>query len=918
MVLVKVPPPITRDKVIPRVLFMGVPSLETTYFRHIFGLDGSITIRDEQFEQLGYELKINPVDYGFTGTVELYEDVDAQIVMVSYKFRYRGKDYEIQVYFYFGVDYGNRVKVKIKGILPRAGNIKIPFQAVTHKLDVFKRRFWSGILENDELLSGVGFDWSDVTVSSSFDEATKTLEFSVGSVFELDPSTVSTTTVSTATQMPHQRKTFNKLGRHWVFYVDDIYIKFSSSTDGAAWATPTIVTSATLGRQFSIGLDGNYVHLTRASENAFDGCYYMRGLLNADGTITWDPERWPVPWRFEDEGGVQREDLNLAKVLLTGSIYRWGGTYGAFDDYTTEINTGDVGAGCKTPFNPYVTVNADNFGYATIGASVIYMIATDTKAGCRFSATRTESINKLKAYIYTSTGTANVKAMLYADSAGAPTSLLGTSNEVSVGTTPSWVEFTFSTPISVTSGTYYWLTLITSATIVINSDAGTTNQRADNVDTYADGPSDPFGTPTYSARKNSIFAYSTSLPTSIGGDGTPRGWQYASTTTRRRLWALDGRFPLNIKVRNPTTLVHAGNLYARIWVSANIDLSGATVWKDWVSAAVSFSGTLNQMITVTINVDKDNTAGSAFALENQYFFIELLWDVTTAATDARVQVEGTAGGSVMNPPSVLVYMPNIMVDSGGYPWIGYMNYNGIGYYPYVAKGNATGGTWAMRLSSYRKLSATTVLIGWRVTPVPLTAGKVRAIYHRTAAVYSDLWDGSTWTAQNPPAISLAQAHGLSAINEGDDTIFGVLEATTYHIKVIKHTYGVGWDASYTTVQSSTGASTILPVLSWISTNKFIVFWAGSPTADHIYYKIVTNMTPDTDPTDWIYEDPTTTGPLTGNDRLTCFYKNYSNYIGLVYMTKTTSPYNVRYAFISLLPPVAIQYSDGLVSVLISS
>jgi len=916
MVLVKVPPPITRDKVIPRVLFMGVPSLETTYFRHIFGLDGSITIRDEQFEQLGYELKINPVDYGFTGTVELYEDVDAQIVMVSYKFRYRGKDYEIQVYFYFGVDYGNKVKVKIKGILPRAGNIKIPFQAVTHKLDVFKRRFWSGILENGELLSGVGFDWSDVTVSSSFDETAKTLEFSVGSVFELDPSTVSTTTVSTATQMPHQRKTFYKLGRHWVFYVDGIFIKFSSSTDGVTWATPTDIASGTMGRQFSVWLDGNYVHLTRSPEGAFTGCYYMRGLLNADGTITLDAEQWSVPPRFEDEGGYQRDALYLAKLLLTGSIYRWGDTYGAFDDYTTEINTGDVGAGCKTPFNPYVTVNADNFGYATIGASTLLRTA-NYKIACRFQAPRTESITKIKAYMRLTTA-GQVRAGIYSDSASTPASLLGSSGEVSVGTSFSWVEFTFATPISVTSGSYYWLALIFNQEMEIRADAGATGQTAWNSDTYADGFSDPFGTPTYGAYKLSIFAYSTSLPASIGGDGTPRGWQYAVATTRRRLWALDGRFPLYIKVGNPTAVVHAGNLYARIWVSANIDLSGATVWKDWVSAAVSFSGTAGQMITVTINVDKDNAVGSAFALENQYFFIELLWDVTTAATDARVQVEGTAGGSNMIPPAVLVYMPNIIVDSNGYPWIGYMNYNGIGYYPYVAKGNATGGTWAMRLSSYRKLSATTVLIGWRVTPIPLTAGKVRAIYHRTAAVYSDLWDGSTWTAQDPPAISLAQAHGLSAINDGDDTIFGVLEATTYHIKVIKHTYGVGWDASYTTVQSSTGASTILPVLSWISTNKFIVFWAGSPTADHIYYKIVTNMTPDTDPTDWIYEDPTTTGPLTGNDRLTCFYKNYSNYIGLVYMTKTTSPYNVRYAFISLLPPVAIQYSDGLVSVLISS
>jgi len=127
--------------------------------------------------------------------------------------------------------------------------------------------------------------------------------------------------------------------------------------------------------------------------------------------------------------------------------------------------------------------------------------------------------------------------------------------------------------------------------------------------------------------------------------------------------------------------------------------------------------------------------------------------------------------------------------------------------------------------------------------------------------------------------------------------------------VIKHTYATGWDASYTIVQSST-KSTSTPVLSWQQSGVFKVFWAGSPTADHIYYKTVTNMIPDTDPTDWIDES---VDHLTVNDRLTCFYKIYGYNIGLAYMRKQASPYDVRYDFLSFAPPAVVlqMIGDGL-------
>ena len=392
-----------------------------------------------------------------------------------------------------------------------------------------------------------------------------------------------------------------------------------------------------------------------------------------------------------------------------------------------------------------------------------------------------------------------------------------------------------------------------------------------------------------------VLPFGLLLPTLIQN----KGWMYGDFTVpvAKKLWFLDGRIVASVMLRNPTTVAHSGNLYARLWIASQSDLSDATALTAWTSTLVTFDGTLNQIVIATINLDVAAPVGNAFILEGKYLYVEFLWDVVTNPGNGIVQMEATYYSKI-SPPGQILYFPNIAVDSAGYPWIGFMRYNGIGYYPYIAKGNANNGTWTFRLGSYRKLSTTTGLLAWRVTPIPLTVGKLRVMYHRTAEVLSDLWDGSSWTTQNPPAITLATADGLSGINEGDNTLIGVLEATTFNIKVIKHTYGVGWDAAYTTLQSST-TSTSTPILSWEATGIFKVFWAGSPTAEHIYYKTVINMVPSTDPADWIDESPPIGQDLTGNDRITGFYKAYGNCIGLLYMTKTASPYNIRYKFIPL-------------------
>jgi hypothetical protein len=751
---------ISKVKVMPAYLFNGVPSPDVTKIYHIFDVDGSITIRDEHYEEFGYELKINPLDYGFTGTVELYEDVEAETVMVSYKFKYKGKNYEVQVQFFFA---SAPIKVKIKGLLPKAGTIKFPFKTAKAKLfDFVRRRFWSGIVENGEVLWGVGFDWSDITASWSFDAAADSLSFSVGTSFELDPATICTTTTSTATREPFQRLAFYYNGRHWVFVLVNNNLYWYHSVDGLTWTQGGYITPLSIGRGFSVWFDGTYVHYCYANESYGGAIYYRRGTPNADGSITWSTatEQTAVVGYSSDAYGNDIDALVLRSLLLVSGtrIFRLHRQPIVTPDYSTYALPSTT-AGDKYIFNP-------------------------------------------------------------------------------------------------TTSAYY------------------------------------HGTGAW--------------PTTIGGDGNPKGWEYGEwLDTGEKLWCLDGRFPVTLRVRNPTTTVFSGYLYVKLWKAPSQDMSGATALTGWVgSTLISFSGTANEVIERTINLDILLSVGDAFAVKDEYFFLEVGWQVASGSSGNRVELQLDTTYAVIRFPEAIPYFPTIAVDSNGYPWIGWRRYNGINYYPLIVKAATNDGTFVFRNSAIRMLSTTAGV--WRIVPTPLTAGKLRVVFTTGINIFSQLWDGSTWTEQNLAGVSLAQGYAFSVIADGDDTILGYLEVTSNDIKVVKHTYGVGWGTPVT-VQSAT-TSNSAPVLCLESSGKFKIFWAGSPTADHIYYKTVTNMVPDTDPTDWIDES---TDLLTANPNLSCFYKAYGNIIGLAYMTKTASPYNVRYAFLSLVVAVPKMVGDGL-------
>jgi hypothetical protein len=154
----------------------------------------------------------------------------------------------------------------------------------------------------------------------------------------------------------------------------------------------------------------------------------------------------------------------------------------------------------------------------------------------------------------------------------------------------------------------------------------------------------------------------------------------------------------------------------------------------------------------------------------------------------------------------------------------------------------------------------------------------------------------------------------SVVAEGDN-IHLAFSATTDNIRYRKRTYGVGW-GDEATIQSMGGAWHVYPTLSLDPvTGTLYGFWGGTPTADHVYYKKCIAGTWDANPTDWMNE---TTDHLAYNDGLNSFYKAYGDNIGLVYTTKTTSPYNIKFNYLNLTQPPAVSrgmISEGLVIII---
>ncbi len=150
------------------------------------------------------------------------------------------------------------------------------------------------------------------------------------------------------------------------------------------------------------------------------------------------------------------------------------------------------------------------FGTKTVGASVAAFVA-ERKRVNRYALTGNGSVTKLTTYLAPAgpAGQQALKGVLYADAAGAPGALLGVTEQLTFKSTNTagWYDLNFTAPVKLAAGNY-WIGIINGGTAGVTNFAfnTVTGSRDYNTNTFASGPTNPFGTPTVDPDQVSLYA----------------------------------------------------------------------------------------------------------------------------------------------------------------------------------------------------------------------------------------------------------------------------------------------------------------------------------------------------------------------------------------------------------------------------
>ena len=183
--------------------------------------------------------------------------------------------------------------------------------------------------------------------------------------------------------------------------------------------------------------------------------------------------------------------------------------------------------------------------------------------------------------------------------------------------------------------------------------------------------------------------------------------------------------------------------------------------------------------------------------------------------------------------------PTVDVDTSGHALVGYTDWDGAHYHPYVTMSGNTNGTWGTTPVGYpRELSATSAS-SWSVTVKALTGGKFVALYSKASTtIRAQCWNGTDWTAESATAKRIYAGSTLSAVVAGDNVEVAFLKALNVTYDILHTTWAFGSN-SFTadlTVQANVTGSSNPALARNAATGQLTCFWAGSPAANHFYYK----------------------------------------------------------------------------------
>lgn len=265
------------------------------------------------------------------------------------------------------------------------------------------------------------------------------------------------------------------------------------------------------------------------------------------------------------------------------------------------------------------TCNADDTSNWSIGAHAIqneYDNRTNNAPGAnqlaleQVTADASGNITGLAVLPAGTSATAKFKAVIYANNAGAPDTLLATGTEVTGCTAGTLLDLPLSSPFAVTSGTIYWFGYITDTSVSLYANSKTTGYKKAN--TYASGPPSPAGsgfttgqaTWLMLAKMSGVTTHYTQLDDAIPLDDL--SYNVSSTATQEDLMG----FPA---LSVTPAVIYSVAVKGRI---AKSDSGARTIDLRTKSGATTSSG---------------NVAGQAPSLTYQYLSSYFLTDPNTSA-----------------------------------------------------------------------------------------------------------------------------------------------------------------------------------------------------------------------------------------------------------------------------------------------
>ena len=195
------------------------------------------------------------------------------------------------------------------------------------------------------------------------------------------PVTIATSTVATAVSNPQQRAPMYINGRFWMWFSDGTNFKCSQSADGITFAATTgwVDRAATSANRFSVAYDPINSKFSYAFTKSSDSkLYWRQGVLNADGSITWDAAEQTIatltgmvpfyPSVDYDGTGIAWVSLSVQTgsypTVIACRVYLntvTNGTWTTDANYPVDVHTGETAA-----------IRSCILGFTTNGAIVLY------------------------------------------------------------------------------------------------------------------------------------------------------------------------------------------------------------------------------------------------------------------------------------------------------------------------------------------------------------------------------------------------------------------------------------------------------------------------------------------------------------------------------------------------------------------